>query len=378
MDHSYLGASAMKIRIQCPGSYALSKRSLVPDDSECSAEGTATHWVGEQCLIDPSLNPVDFIGVTADNGVFIRESLIDAPTEYVNHVRQTLAELGVCTTQGRVEERVDLSWVDDEMFGTSDFNYYHEPTRTVYVWDYKNGYDDVSPVDNPQLAFYALSKYKYAIRAVCFIAQPNAGGIKRYDFTRDDLTAWIQRFRDIAAGCRKPDAPRVAGEHCKHCPGKAICPENRVEAWKLYDATRDFYDKTDIEDEIDAIDAAIEALKHRRSTLDTAAFHLAYNEGVQFERHKLVRGVTQRKWKDEEAVIAYCELNNIDPFERKLLTPAKLSRNIDTKAYEEKPEGKIKLVHNSKRGTPVGSRTTERFRDVTGGIINNTEGKHNG
>lgn len=368
----------MKRRLLCNGSYALEKRALVPEDSVCSAEGTATHWVAEQCLIDPTMDPIDFIGsVCPDNDVFLRESMLDAPTMYVEHVRETLAALGAVTTDGVAEKRVDLSWVDEEMFGTGDFQYYHALSRTIYIWDYKNGFDDVEAVANPQLAFYALDGYEYAFRAVCFIVQPNAGGIKRTEYSRDELTAWIQTFRDTAAACRADNALRVPGEsQCKHCSGKAICPENRVAAWTQYDTARDFYGTTDIEDEIDAIDAAIAYLKGRKETLDLAAWHLAYNEGQSFQRHKLVRGVTQRKWRDESQVIAYCEMNGIDPFERKVLTPAKLGRNIDIEAFTEKPEGKVKLVSNNKRGTPIGSRLTERFKDVHGGII--SEGKQNG
>lgn len=373
MNHSYLGASVMHCRMACKGSYNLSKRSLMPEGSDASDLGDAMHWVGETCLRDSEIDPLDFDGGVSPSGVKLKESDLQSPQFYVEYVRNLLTTLGLPQGSGKIEERVDLSWVDEEMFGTGDFAIGH--LDTYYSVDFKNGHDPVEASENPQLVFYLLGGYPHYEKYVGIICQPNAGGIKRYEFTRDDLTAWIQRFRDIAAACREPNAPRVPGEHCKHCPAKAICPENRVNAWKLYDATRDFYDKTDIEDEIDAIDAAIEALKHRKTTLDTAAYHLAYNEGVQFQRHKLVRSVTQRKWRDESAIIAWCELNNIDPFEKKLLTPAKLSRNIDTTAYEEKPEGKVKLVHNSKRGTPVGSRTTERFRDVTGGIINNTEGK---
>lgn len=370
-NHSYLGASAMKRRILCNGSYALDKRALVPEDSVCSADGTATHWVAEQCLIDPTMDPIDFIGsVCPENDVFLRESMLDAPTMYVNHVRETLASLGVTTAGGEAEKHIDLSWVDSEMFGTSDYQYYHEATRTLYVWDYKNGFDDVEAVENPQLAFYALDSYKYLFRAVCFIVQPNAGGIKEHIYSRDDLTTWIQTFRDVAKVCRSESARRVPGDsQCKHCSGKAICPENRSEAWTRYEATRDFYAADDIEDEIDAIDAAMSYLKSRKETLDLAAWHLTYNEGQAFQRHKLVRGVTQRKWKDETQVIAWCELNNVDPFERKVLTPAKLSRIIDIEAFTEKPEGKVKLVRNEKRGTPIGNRLTERFKDTTGGVL---------
>lgn len=372
-DHSYLGASAMKIRMPCPGSYALSKIALEVDDTVCSAEGTATHWVAEQCLRSDGQmwSPVDFVETTAENGVYLRESLIDAPTEYVNAVRQLMSSLGAEIRPEYVERRVDLSWVDAEMFGTSDFSYYHTPTLTAYCFDYKNGYDDIEAEDNPQLAFYLLDAYNDgAQHFVGYIAQPNAGGIKRHVFTRAEMTAWITRFRDIAAQCRSNSAPRTGGSHCKHCPAKAICPENMAETWARFAAVATGNGSPEhIAREMIAIEAAIESLRHRREALSHTAYNMAYNNGVSIPGHKLVAATTQRTWRNEDELIAHCELNGVDPHEKKLLTPAKLSRIIDIEAFTVRPEGKPKLVKQTQRGTPIGSRLSERFANAQGGVI---------
>lgn len=373
MAHSYLGASAMKIRMQCPGSYNLSKMVQAPDDSVSSATGTATHWVGEECLTaadGDQLFPVDFTDTTAPNGVFLDADTLIPVTEYVNHVCSTLARLGAKPCDGQAERYIDLSWVDKEMFGTCDFIYFHEASKTVYVWDYKNGYDDVEAVDNPQLAFYALGEYERAERAVCFICQPNAGGIKQTSYLKADLEQWVHTFRSVAAKCRDKKAERCAGSHCKFCPAKAACPENMSWAWATFGRCQDVRlpnpSAQDIADELNAIEAAIQALRARKEIIEFTAFNMAYNSGQNIPGFKLVETQSRRVWKDEAQVIEICEFLGVNCFDKKLLTPAKLDKIIDTQELTDKPIGKPKLVRTSQRGAPIQSKLVEVFSNVKG------------
>lgn len=363
----------MKTRIVCPGSYALSKAVMAGEDTVYSLEGTATHWVGESCLLSGGmLSPIDFTDSSAPNCVFLSEALLTAPQQYVDHVRGVLRELGASESDLEVEKRVDLSWVDIEMFGTSDCQYYHEPTKTIYVWDYKNGYDAVEADDNPQLAFYALDRPE-AERAICFIVQPNAGGIRETMFTRAELNQWVMTFRDVAKKCRAATARRVASAQCKFCPAKAQCPENMSETWSRYALTVTTYcpDPTpeQIADEMDAVDAAYEMLKHRRAALNLHAQRMVYDRALTIPRYKLVEGLKQRKYRDEQTVIDYCELMGVDPFKKKLLTPLQLSSIIDIGDLAYKPDGDVKLVKHNARGVPVANKLQNVFQNVTGGII---------
>jgi len=355
----------MAMRMICHGSYALAKLTDPETDGDtiCSAEGVATHWTGETSLATGGmLLPIDFENTYAPNGVWLTESLLEAPTEYVSHVLDTIRDIGGDVSKLEIECHVDLSWVDAEMFGTCDCRYRHG--NTLYVWDYKNGYDAVEATDNPQLAFYALDD-RTIERAICFIVQPNAGGIKSVEYTRADLDKWALKFREVAAACRADGASRVASNKCRYCPAAARCPENMAEAWSRYvTATTP---TPDISDEMDAIEAALLLLKARKEAVTQRAYNLAYKSGVHIPRYKIVEGAKQRQWRDEEELIAYCDLMGVDPYEKKLLTPAKLSRIIDIGEYAYKPEGSVKLVKENARGTPIPTAVQSRFAGITGG-----------
>lgn len=360
----------MKMRSLCPGSYAVAKRALEQDDTLFSAEGTATHWVGEQCLLsNGELNPIDFVETSAPNKVFLRENMLYAAKLYVDHVRAILKELGVTEADGTPEKRVDLRWVDKEMFGTVDYHYFHEPTKTVYVWDYKNGFDDVEAGTTPQLPFYALGDYERAERAVCFIVQPNAGGIKGVVYSKQELWNWVLEFRRVAEECRKSDAARTPGVHCKHCPGHIICPEHKAETWSTYQQAKQLMvtnpTADEIADEADAIDLAIELLKQRKKSVDLMAYRMAYTYAHVIPRHKLIKGVSQRKFRNDEEIIAVCELQGVNPYATaKLKSPAQLEKEINVKPFLAESEAPIKLVKQSQRGTAVSSYFQETFKNV--------------
>lgn len=364
----------MMQRVLCPGSYALSKTYKIDDDTEASAAGTATHWVAETCLgSNGNLFPIDFTDDKAPNGVVLTETLLEAPTEYVNHIYNVLRELGAKSSELMIEIRVDLSWVDGEMFGTCDLALHHAPSRTLYVWDYKNGYDAVE-ADTIQNKFYALgiAKGLDIDRVICGIVQPNAGGVKSVTYSIDEVNTWPEMFREIVAKCRAIDALRVAGvKQCKWCPVSAICPENRAHAWSLYESVPKI--PADIGDEMDALDSAIEMMKQRKKSLDKTAYDMVFRRGISIPRHKLVQPVRQRKWHNDEHVIQICELLDVDPYaERKLKSPSKLSKDVDKAVLNElcfKPDANPTLVKITTRGTAVANNLQNRFANVQGGIL---------
>lgn len=358
----------------CPGSYGLAKRNKIEEtDSKCSRDGTATHRVAEMAFeSEGMLMPVDFVGEIIE-GVEITEQLAESPQQYVESVLNTMRDIEGDLSKLCIEAKVDLSWVDDEMFGSADLSYYHEPTKTLYVWDYKNGFDGVEAVGNLQLRYYTLGLLPGlgAQRVVMSIAQPNAGGMKTVEHDVLDALAWIQEFIEIAYNCRLDDALRVAGDYqCKYCESQNICPENRAKVWSLANAVGT---PQDIGDEIRALDELIILSKKRREALNNDAYDLMYRHGQSIDGHKLIHGPARRSWVDESQVIALCKQHDVDPYDTpKLKSPNKLEKIIDRLVLKDlisQPEGKIQIVKESQRGTPVTNSIQNCFANVQGGII---------
>lgn len=83
-------------------------------------------------------------------------------------------------------------------------------------------------------------------------------------------------------------------------------------------------------------------------------------QGEEVIDHKLIAGRAYRKWKlDEETLGEVLEAFGIDPYEKKILSVAKVEKLLSKEDFRaladhiEKPRGKLKLVHKSAKGQAV-------------------------
>lgn len=210
----------------------------------------------------------------------IDSDMSDAVQVYLDAVREELDRLGD-HAELQVEKRFDLSWLvgydfdeaaeevadalgetyvspsgirrnDDgrlehadgtishgPMFGTNDASvvllFDH-----VSVFDYKHGQGIVVEVeDNEQELYYALGCAKeldWAFETLdLVIVQPRArhadGRVRRWSTTKAYLKEFEGRLRTAAIATEEPDAPLVAGDHCKFCKAAAVCPAMREETF---------------------------------------------------------------------------------------------------------------------------------------------------
>ena len=112
--------------------------------------------------------------------------------------------------------------------------------RTLEVIDYKNGAGvTVSPVQNPQLMFYAAGVLaKLPGDLIQFIkltvVQPNAIGVppvRSWEISVVDLLMWVDEVLvSGVASCARDDAPLVPGDWCRFCPVVHACPAGAVGA----------------------------------------------------------------------------------------------------------------------------------------------------
>lgn len=127
-----------------------------------------------------------------------------------------------------IEERVILN---ESIWGRLDWGHWHEESLTVTVLDLKNGFVDVSPVQNPQTRTYGAAlilQHKLPAKWIRYaIVQPNSivpgPRVKDWVESVDDLMAFASKAAAVPGG---PKA-FVAGEQCKYCPLFGRCPASQ-------------------------------------------------------------------------------------------------------------------------------------------------------
>ena len=152
--HAKLGGSSAERWMNCPGSVALSAGIAEEPPGEHASRGTAAHDLLETCLT-LGCAPEEFRGETieADGMSFVvDDDLITPVTIAYRYITKRLAETG-----GTLQLEV---WVHDpdlpDCGGYGDVFIVDESANKLITIDYKNGFKNVSAVENKQLMFYGL------------------------------------------------------------------------------------------------------------------------------------------------------------------------------------------------------------------------------
>lgn len=342
--HASFGASNSKRRMACPGS--MNAESRYPDESSPYAElGTAAHELGEHCILGNISDVSSQIGKTF-NGHVVDANMADAVQVYVDFVRKIEAEESPCLL--RIEQRFSLDALDPPipMFGTSDCTIYGKNSGNLWVIDYKHGQGvAVDAEDNPQLKYYALgAALKIGTRAPIMsvnvaIVQPRAshplGPIRLAHYTKDDILDFGTDLIDAAHAAVKPDAPLMAGDHCKFCKAAGECSALRGTALAVaqdeFGAVRRIDELTPDEvrgylERVPLIEEWIKSLRRHAYTM--------LESGGAVPGYKLVEKRPTRKFKNEEEVLAWAAsegLDDDDIFEKKLKSPSQIEKVVGKK-----------------------------------------------
>ena len=263
--HSAIGASGAHRWIPCPGSVALSE-GLPKRSSEEADEGTAAHTLASDCLTsgaDAWEHTGRALVVTDDEASTSRtfiatDEMTGAVQVYLDAVRQDIAEYERSpervTGNGPrmfVEQGFHLVNIDEGAYGTADCIVWFPGWGLLRVYDYKHGKGIAVHVEeNPQLQYYGVGAVdeilntwgedgpggvepkSFDIRDIeLVVVQPRCTSgdtlVHRWRTTLDALGEWVEAvLRPAIARTRQPNAPLVAGEHCRFCPAKqaGVCP----------------------------------------------------------------------------------------------------------------------------------------------------------
>jgi hypothetical protein len=181
-------------------------------------------------------------------------------------------------------------------------------------------------------------------KVVLHIVQPRCnhpdGPVRREELPALDMLDFRADLISFAQATEAPDAPLSAGDHCRFCPGAAVCPELQAQANQA--ATIQFsapsfntggikpYDPEALRKALDSR----EVIKAWLKALDEFAYAEA-EAGRTPPGYKLVAKRAVRKWKSEGDVLETLQDLGIKPevlfAPRELKSPAQLETVVDKK-----------------------------------------------
>lgn len=360
--HAKLGPSAAHRWFACPGSINAS-RGIANTSGIFAAEGTAAHNLAAYCLQN-GFDTERFVGgLVSDADVFdpdekgereadpasgvfdIDDEMADAVQTYLDVCRSYAGGLW----EHDIEQRLDLSSVHKDIFGTGDFVSYHPETKALVVVDYKHGKGvAVEVADNEQLLTYALgAALRYHNRGVAeihlIVVQPRcphaAGPVRQAKYDAVDLLEFKVRLADAAKATEAPDASLVAGEHCKFCPAASTCETFRTAATALAE--------DEFSAEVTSLDPVRVGAILKRAGMLKDWIKRVEEYGQSEAQHgrlpfgfKLVAKRATRKWRNADEAKTYLanilELDEADIMaEPKMKSPAKIEATIGKKRAKE-------------------------------------------
>jgi hypothetical protein len=275
-------------------------------------EGSLAHALAEVCLrkgTDPELY-LDR-SLPGFEGLVIDAEMVEHVGRYVDYCLSETQEGDVVL----IEAKFDLSELGEdaeEMFGSSDYVRLRPSTGHLLVVDLKYGAGvpveiltkDKKP--SRQLLYYAVGaaiKVRdegHIVRnGTLVIYQPRAphrdGVCRVVDVSAMDLLDWIGELLAIARAAYAPDAPLIAGHHCreKFCKALPRCPEHAK--WITRQAQLEF---TPVGLEVMESDPRLLPPETLSAVLDAAPAVTAWiNQCQQYAHQGLERGEGFPGWK---------------------------------------------------------------------------------
>ncbi len=325
MDHSnVVGGSTAKRVINCPASVKLVQKMPPKPSSEHADRGTLLHNVIAE-LLEFDKKPEQCIGAQYKDQTLTQE-LID---EKIIPALAALDEIDPDKTmEYMVETRVSFGDFLPGVFGSTDLLGRKGKRAIVLDWKFGDGVL-VDAVENPQLLFYAAAAMRtpaasWVFEGVeeieCIIVQPPA--IRRWVTTPARIKEFEQELLYAVRLSSYPEPPMQAGDHCRWCAAKPICPQMTGAVERALKLQLVNLPAEQISQQLQQA-AAIESYL---SDLRELAFNMLEN-GQPVPGYKLVPKQARRQWVKEEAIEAWVDAKGIeDAYETKIKSPAQLEK----------------------------------------------------
>lgn len=326
MQHSRIvGGSTAKRVIACPGSVALVDKMPPQPSSSYADTGTLLHDTIADVL-DQNKPPEAYLGRTHE-GITLTQELIDAK------LAPALAALDEIDPEGRmeyaVESRVGFGDYLPDVFGSTDFLGRIDGRAVVLDWKFGDGIP-VGAEESAQLLFYAAAAMrtdatKWVFEGVeeveLIIVQPPS--VKRWVTTVERIKAFEADLKAAVTRALKPDAPLAAGDHCKWCAAKPVCPVMTGAVDRLLATKLDALPVDQIAHYLDQVPLVEDFI----SNLQALALQML-SEGKPVGDWKLVAKRATRQWADDGAASRYMENNGVIVHDLKMKTPAAVEKEL--------------------------------------------------
>ncbi|WP_226623129.1 DUF2800 domain-containing protein [Brucella anthropi] len=383
--HARLAPSSAHRWMVCPGSIRM-QEGLPDSRSTFAAEGTAAHELAAKCLetnTDPAVFAGQYVDILTsaivetpedtdeeDRFFEITEEMVDAVSMYKTHIDELLASDD--KTGLSVEQRLDMTHIHPEIYGTGDAAVYCFGSKHLHIVDLKYGKGVAVDADNnPQLLLYAAGTARryhnmQIEKLTMHIVQPRAqhahGPVRSYEIDLLELFEFENELAVKAQAAMAPDAPVTAGEHCQFCKAQPICEANRKLALEAVSAD---FGTVDDETTLPAIDAVTpdqmgrilreaDMVMSRVKAVQELAHKMAM-DGNTPSGFKLVAKRANRKWIDETLAKEAMQVNGVDESdmyeEPKFRSPAKMERYFPGKNSKERQAAMAELVEKKSSGT---------------------------
>lgn len=322
------------------------------EEGEAAKKGTAAHTELERCLAGEQPDP-------------------DHASAYA--VALALAYLkGLPPGQTWVEQRVSLT---NQIWGRLDVGHWFEPEATLTIVDLKDGFVDVSPVENEQERIYAaalIREFKLPAKWIRYvIVQPNSivpgPRVKQWIEPAESLAAFAERVSAIPIG------PKIfkAGDNCRYCPLFGRCAPTRDLLGHLAVMLQHTPDEIR-PNQVRMVMALKKPIEDWFKGLDKAATKAALAGSVP-EGMKLVTSVKHREWDNLEAARREV-VNALGEAALELPTPAQAEKlgmaKAEVAALARTPEGGPALAFESDKRKPWVAKSVET---MFGGVANQFE-----
>ena len=356
-NHALLSASSSHRWLNCPPSARLCE-GYDDKGSNFAAEGSDAHSLCEfklrKALGMEAKDPTEDLS-------WYDAEMEESASGYAAFVMELVAEAKKTCNDPVVliEQHLDYSKYVQSGFGTGDCVLISD--GTLHIVDFKYGRGVlVEAEDNPQMKLYALGALEifdclYDIDTVSMtIYQPRRANVSTFTLTRQELLDWAETVLvPTAELAYAGDGEYHCGEWCQFCKAKADCRERARANMEL--ARYEFRQPPLLTDEeVEEILGKLDSLMDWASDIKDYALQAAIS-GKHWSGYKLVEGRANRRYTDENAVVAAVKAAGYDPYdEPKLLGVTAMTTLLGRKQFNDilgglitKPQGKPTLVPES-------------------------------
>ena len=298
MKHStVVGGSTAKRVMACPGSVALCAKMPPKPSSMYADRGTLLH----DCMADilgNDVDPVKLIGRAYEKQILTAELIEEKITPALAALDAIDPEQDM---QYMVEAEVDFGDFLPGAFGSCDLLGRISQRALAVDWKFGDGVA-VDVEENEQLMFYVAAamrteKTKWVFDDVteieCIIVQPPE--VKRWVTTPERIRSFELELKRRVKLSQTDEAPLAAGDHCKWCSAKPVCPLITGAVDRALKSNLDSLDAPTI----GAYLKNAELLESWITDLRALAFTMLEGD-IKVPGWKLVAKRGSRKWLDEQ------------------------------------------------------------------------------